>query len=71
MVKKHRNIDRGIDFIYATLILLFFTVNHDLLYDRNKNYVHKLRYCHVTKINQSQQKANEKKNKKKTFKVVN
>ena len=57
--------------MYATLILLFFTVNHDLLYDRNKNYVHKLRYCHVTKINQSQQKANEKKNKKKTFKVVN
>ena len=65
MVKKHKNLDTGIDFIYVTLILLFFTANHELPYERNKNYVHKPRYCYVTKINQSQQKY------KITFKVVN
>ena len=59
------NLEIGIDFIYVTLILLLFTVNHELPYERNKNYVHKPSYCHVTKINKSQQKN------KITFKVVN
>ena len=35
-------------------MLLFFAINHELLYERNKNYAPKPRFCHVTKINQSQ-----------------
>ena len=54
LAKKHRNLGTGINFIYMTLMLLFFAINHELLYERNKNYAHKPRFCHVTKINQSQ-----------------
>ena len=36
LFKKHRNLDRGIDFIYVTLILFFFMVNHKLPNERNR-----------------------------------
>ena len=39
--QETQELNTGIDFIYATLILLFFTVNYELLYERNNNYVHK------------------------------
>ena len=60
LVKKHRNLDTGIDFVYVTPILLFFTVNHKLPYERNrklpyernKNYVHTPCYCHGVVVNQ-------------------
>ena len=37
LVKKHRELDTGIEFIYVTLIIvLFFTVNHELPHERIK-----------------------------------